>query len=187
MARHRTIEENTILDAAERVIGTKGAANFTLEDVAIEAGISKGSVVRDCGTKQDLVRAIVKRRFGEWQLLLDEAEQAQPVQGAAARIRAHVQVATGTFPQEQRAVARNLCASLSNDGELTKIINEHYEREFASVSASGATVGARLAFLALEGMRSLEWFGIHSWPDGERQKLLAEIAELALLDDLKGE
>ncbi|WP_127754854.1 MULTISPECIES: TetR/AcrR family transcriptional regulator [unclassified Devosia] len=184
MARHRTIEENTILDAAERVIAQNGAANFTLEDVAVEAGISKGSVVRDCGSKQDLIRLIVKRRFNEWQRMLDQAELDQPVQGASGRIAAHVELTMAALPQEQRAVARNLCASLTNDLELTKVISEHYEREIQAVSAPGATAGARLAFLALEGMRSLEWFGTHSWPDGERQELLAEIGKLAQLDDL---
>ena len=181
MARHKTIEEAAILDAAERVIAEKGAANFTLDAVAVQAGISKGSVVRDYGTKQDLIRAIVRRRFTEWQDMLDKAEQAHPASGAAARIAAHVEV-SALIPEEQRAAARNLGSSLTNDQELMRIINEHYGREIGAVSGPGSPSGALLAFLALEGLRSLELFGSHQWSDAERQDLLARISALAQSD-----
>ena len=182
MARHRTIDDCTILDAAERVIAEIGAANFTLEAVANQAGISKGSVVRDYGSKQDLVRAIVKRRFNDWRAMLDAAEQAHPVPGAAARIDAHVEVTSAWVPQEQRAAARNLCSSLTNDDELMAIVNEHFEREIAAISAPGAASGALLAFLALEGIRSLELFGGHGWSEDQRRELLDQIAVLARSD-----
>lgn len=179
MARHRTIDDNAILDAAERVIIENGAANLTLDAVAACAGISKGSVVRDCGTKQDLIRAIVRRRFSEYQTMLDEAERAQPSQGPQARIAAHVQVATLPLPEEKRVAASQLAYSLANDKQLIDIISEHFGREIDAVSAPGSNAGALLAFLALEGIKSIELFGSHKWPDAERKRLLARIAELA--------
>ena len=182
MARHRTIEEDTILDSAERVIIENGAANFTLDAVAACAGISKGSVVRDYGTKQDLIRAIVRRRFNEYQAMLDDAERAQPAQGPQARIAAHVELACLPLPEEQRVAASQLCYSLANDRQLTDIITAHYQREIEAVSAPGVNSGALLALLALEGIKSIELFGSHKWPDAERERLLARIAKLANSD-----
>lgn len=182
MARHRTIEEDTILDAAERVIIENGAANFTLDAVAASAGISKGSVVRDYGTKQDLIRAIVRRRFNEYQAMLDEAGRAQPGHGAQARMAAHVQVAALPLPEEQRVAASQLCYSLANDKQLIDIISEHYRREIGAVTAPGDNSGALLAFLALEGLKSVELFGSHRWPEVERERLLGQIAKLAISD-----
>lgn len=180
MARLRTIDENTILDAAERVIVENGAANLTLDAVAAAAGISKGSVVRDCGSKQDLIRAIVRRRFGEYQAMLDDAEQAQAEQGPKARLAAHITVAVVGLPAEQRVAAMQLCSSLSNDTALDGIVAEHYRREIAAISAAGP--GAILVFLAVEGMKSLEFFGNYKWSDEERELILAKITKLAETD-----
>lgn len=177
MARHRTIDEDAILDAAERVIVENGAANFTLDAVALDAGISKGSVVRDYGSKHDLIRAIVRRRFGEYQTMLDDAERAQDTEGPQARIAAHIEVASVVLPEEKRVAAMQLCSSLANDSELTEIVVEHYRREIEAISAAGS--GALLALLAVEGMKSLEFFGSHKWSDAERQRLLARITRLA--------
>jgi len=174
MARHRTIDENAILDAAERAIVEHGAANFTLDAVAAMAGISKGSVVRDYGSKQDLIRAIVRRHFDEYEAMLDAAEQA-----TASRIAAHVDVAGVSLTEEQRIAATNLCSSLSNDHELTGVITAHYQREIATIAAPGADRAALLAFLALEGLKSLELFGSYKWPDADRGALLADISRLS--------
>ena len=48
MARPRTIDLDRVLDAGERVVMRDGASNLTLDAVATEAGISKGSVLYDC-------------------------------------------------------------------------------------------------------------------------------------------
>lgn len=179
MARHRTIDETTILDAAERVIVENGAANLTLDAVANEAGISKGSVVRDYGSKKDLIRAIVGRRFGEYQSMLDEAADKQAHQGPQARIAAHMELAEVVLPEEQRLAANQLCSALANDKHLVEIVASHYRREIDAIRAPGAAPDAILAFLAVEGLKSLEFFGGHRWPEGERQELLKRIAALA--------
>jgi hypothetical protein len=32
-----------------------------------------------------------------------------------------------------------------------------------------------LAFLAVEGLKLIEWLGLHSWPEPERKLLIAEM------------
>ncbi|MCR8492651.1 MULTISPECIES: helix-turn-helix domain-containing protein [Hyphomicrobiales] len=44
MSRAKTIDENTILDAAEAVIREDGAAGLTIEAVARKAGVSVGGL-----------------------------------------------------------------------------------------------------------------------------------------------
>ena len=55
--RGKEIDRDRILDAAERVIMESGGRNFTLDDVAEQAGISKGGLVYTFATKDGLVRA----------------------------------------------------------------------------------------------------------------------------------
>ena len=62
MGRHRVIDRDAMLDAAERVVVRDGAAKLSLDAVATEAGISKASVLYDYKTKHALIRALVERR-----------------------------------------------------------------------------------------------------------------------------
>ena len=54
----RNRRENKILDAAEKVFSTVGYANTKMEDIAKEAGMSKGSVYFYFDTKENLYMAI---------------------------------------------------------------------------------------------------------------------------------
>ena len=61
MGRKRVISEHQVLDAAERVVVTKGAARLTIEAVASQAGISKATVLYYYKTKKALIQAVVDR------------------------------------------------------------------------------------------------------------------------------
>lgn len=50
-----------ILDAAERLLGRYGYRKMTVEDVAVEAGIGKGTVYLSFRSKEDVVLATVDR------------------------------------------------------------------------------------------------------------------------------
>ena len=52
---------NSILDAAERVIQARGLPDTKTDDIAKEAGISKGCVFYHFASKQDLLLGIVNR------------------------------------------------------------------------------------------------------------------------------
>ena len=55
MGRKRVIDQEQVLDAAQRVVARDGAARLTLDAVAEEAGISKASVIYDYKSKQALI------------------------------------------------------------------------------------------------------------------------------------
>ena len=63
VGRPRTIDRESVLDAAQAVAARDGAAYLTLEAVATEAGISKASVLYDYKNKQALMRAVIERRI----------------------------------------------------------------------------------------------------------------------------
>ena len=57
----RTHKENTIITAAEKVFSAVGFANTKMEDVAKQAGISKGTVYFYFDTKENLYMAVTYR------------------------------------------------------------------------------------------------------------------------------
>ena len=50
-----------ILDAVERLINNRGTRKLTIEAVAVEAGMSKGGVLYNFRSKQELLRGVVLR------------------------------------------------------------------------------------------------------------------------------
>lgn len=175
MGRKRLIDQEHVLDAAQRVVGRDGAARLTLEAVAVEAGISKASVLYDYKSKQALIAALVDRSVAA-----DNAFNGQMTErlgGAAnAAIRGRLLAAAEPFPDDFRAVALNLCAALAQDAQLRRTIQRNQDEVIAAISADSANPrGALLAYLALEGLKLLESLDYHTWPKAERDRILREI------------
>ena len=175
MGRKRVIDQEQVLDAAQRVVARDGAARLTLDAVAVEAGISKASVLYDYKSKQALIAALVDRSVAA-----DNAFNAQMTERVAgttnAAIRGRLLAAAAPFPDDFRAVALNLCAALAQDAELRQTIQRNQDEVIADISASSANPrGALLAYLALEGLKLLESLDYHTWPRDERDRILREI------------
>ncbi|MGF9564853.1 TetR/AcrR family transcriptional regulator [Neorhizobium sp. JUb45] len=175
MGRKRVIDQQAVLDAAERVVGRDGAANLTLDAVAREAGINKASVIYDHKTKQALVEAVVDRAFER-----DNAHHARIEDGIGEPedrpIRARITAAAEPPPEEFRAVALNLSAALALDAGLRRKMQTNQASTITRiVEASPSPRGALLAYLALEGLKFLEHLDFHHFTREERDRLLREI------------
>lgn len=179
MGRKKSIDQGRILDAAEAVVAGVGAARLTLEGVAREAGISKGSVVYDYGSKQALLEAMVQRavaRDNAFNQAATESCDAPENRTLHGRITAAAQ----PFPDAFRAVALNICAALAQDQQLRAAIQNNQNAVIARIrdEADGER-GPMLAYLALEGLKLLESLDYHQWPGAERAALVEDIRWLA--------
>ncbi|TKT76123.1 TetR/AcrR family transcriptional regulator [Aquamicrobium sp. LC103] len=179
MSRPRVINQDEILDAAEAVVLRDGAAKLTLDAVALEAGISKASVIYDYKTKQALIKAVIERRASaERDRLKLIIEALGCVQNAC--ILGHIKAAASVISDETRSVGVNLCSALSQDTELTSGFQELCRQDIETIlETSENPRSALLAFLAVEGLKLLEFIGVHSWPENERNEILREIEMLA--------
>tara|TARA_S200002703_G_scaffold19383_1_gene15721 strand:+ start:207 stop:797 length:591 start_codon:yes stop_codon:yes gene_type:complete len=175
VGRPRSIDREAVLDAAQAVAARDGAGHLTLESVAIEAGISKASVLYDYKTKQALMKAVIERRIATENNRIEEIEQhLGPVPNVA--IRARLSSELQELSDEDRKVALSLCAVVSQDADLRRPVQDMFARRIAHVmETSDKPRGSILAFLAVEGLKSLEWLGLHQWPSEERKRLLSEI------------
>lgn len=179
VGRKKSIDRDRVLDAAEAVVAGVGAARLTLEGVAQEAGISKGSVVYDYGSKQALLEAMVQRavaRDNAFNEAAAESCDAPENRTLYGRIAAAAQ----PFPDAFRAAALNICAALAQDQNLRAAIQENQSAVIARIraEADGAR-GPMLAYLALEGLKLLESLDYHQWSEAERDALLGDIRWLA--------
>jgi AcrR family transcriptional regulator len=179
MGRKRVIDQEAILDAAERVVGRDGSVNLTLEAVAKEAGISKASVLYDYRSKQALIEKIVERAFKR------DNEHHAAVEshlngGASCAILGRIAAAALPPPEAFRAVALNLSAALTLDDQLRQKMRVNQAAIIDRVLDTAASPrGALLAYLALEGVKLLEHLDFHQFAPAERARIISEITWLA--------
>lgn len=65
MPRPRVTESNSVLDAAARRLASHGIAGTTVDDVAAEAGVSRATVYRYIGGKDEIVQGVIGREAKE--------------------------------------------------------------------------------------------------------------------------
>lgn len=66
LARRKEIDRDHILDSAEEIILESGGRQFTLDAVAARAGISKGGLVYNFATKDELIAAALDRELARF-------------------------------------------------------------------------------------------------------------------------
>lgn len=175
MGRKRVIDQQAVLNAAERVVGRDGAANLTIDAVAKEAGVNKASVLYDHKSKQALVEAIINRAFQR-----DNAYHAgieeQISEPQDRVIKGRILAASDPPNDEFKAVALNLSAALALDVGLRGKMQESQARTIARIKeTSPSPGGALLAYLALEGLKFLEHLDFHHFVREDRDRILREI------------
>lgn len=176
MARPRSIDREKLLDAAEEIVRSQGAAALTIDALARACGITKGGVQYAFGTKDDIIDAM----FARWNRDYDArfaaiaGEESDPLQ----RIRAHV--AAMREPDEvAMAKAASLMAGLMQTPEHLASTQEWYRERLAGLD-TGSAEGrrARLAFLACEGAFLLHFLRFMPLEDAEWQAAFEDIAGL---------
>lgn len=179
MARLRTIDNDALLDAAERVAIRDGAVGLSIDAVAREAGISKSRVVYDYKSKSGLLQALVERRL---RVENDRVLAAVTAHGDSANpeLCGRIAAAKDTPDEDDRAIALTLCAAMSSEEPLQAMVRDMVKRDLDAVTAHARHAPrAVTAYLALHGMMSLEYLDIHRWTESERGAILTEILNLA--------
>ncbi|WP_374299210.1 TetR family transcriptional regulator [Paracoccus sp. (in: a-proteobacteria)] len=181
MARPRSIDRERLLDAAEDLVRSQGAAALTIDALARACGITKGGVQYAFGTKDDILDAM----FARWNRDYDVkfAALAGPDASPDRRLRAHV-LATRDGDDVSMTKAASLMAGLMQTPEHLASTEAWYRDRLAGLDvATPEGRRARLAFLACEGAFLLHYLRFMPQDDAEWRAIFADIA--GLLDDAR--
>ena len=113
----------TILGAANRVLAAKAAEGFTLEAVALEAGVSKGGLLYHFPSKKKLIEGMIALSISRIDAALAEELEQSGGDYLTAYIRASFRTAV-----EPEQVSRAMMAATANDPELLEPIRARFER-----------------------------------------------------------
>jgi AcrR family transcriptional regulator len=93
-ARKSRRREGDVIEAAAKVFYAKGYADATVQDIADELGILKGSLYHYVDTKEDLLFQLIEQVHSEVQRILDEIqaeEDLKPLERVALYVRRQVE------------------------------------------------------------------------------------------------
>jgi len=165
-----------LLEAAELLVIRDGVSRLTLEAVASEAGMSKGSLLYHFPTKDDLIRGMVVRLIERF----EEDVEASRDEGPGGWVRGYARATFG-WAEEPREVAVDaaLLATMANNPKLLDPLRERYEVWQRRIEDDGLDplVGTLLR-LAADGVWLTALFGLAP-SDGElKEGVLRALIEL---------
>ena len=178
--RSREDVSEALIEAAAALASERGSGRVTVRDIAARAGVNATFVHRYYGSKQNLMRAAVKRAQERLAMRIEEVPDV--VEGAAAIVHATLQerelIATLT-----RAALDGVFADIPASNPAMTILVERFRKEAADHGRGGrhdprivvACLSAATVGYALLGDYIRHGTGLDGRPDDEVEALLVEV------------
>lgn len=171
MAGGRPTSRKKILAAAVAVARESGPGNVSLDAVAGRAGVSKGGLLYNFPTKAKLMQALVAEHLEEFEAALarSTASAKGAARGRQGLLAAYVRLSEAEC-EAAKASASWLLAAMAEDPDFLAPIKAFKRRLLDRLKPEAPDVaGMLVAFLALEGLRSMKLFGLDVLTEEERE------------------
>ncbi|MFG1425973.1 TetR/AcrR family transcriptional regulator [Roseixanthobacter glucoisosaccharinicivorans] len=163
------ITREGLLEIAEGIVRSEGAAGLTIDALARAAGISKGGVQYSFSSKDDLVRALIERWTHGFDELLGEIDDVPP----ADLVRKYIKVMRSSQAAMNAKMAGLMIAYIQNPQNIMET-RQWYRSMFERLGGGTSDAqAARVALLAVEGLFLLRIVGIDE--DGEWSAFLDDV------------
>jgi TetR/AcrR family fatty acid metabolism transcriptional regulator len=153
----------TIMEAALHVVSRKGLAGATMQEIAAEAGIAKGTIYLYFKSREELVERTARWAIEALRARLRPIFEAEG-EPFAERLRALVETKIAFF-HEHRQFFRIYLSVFASDSEVRRRKSTHYDEHLATLSGLLARAmkkgeiaagdSDRLAFFVAEGIHSV--------------------------------
>jgi AcrR family transcriptional regulator len=167
-----------ILDAAAELVSEIGAGRLTLEAVADRAGLSKGGLLYNFPSKDALLQGMIERMIEE---VSAEKDALRGSLEGARNLDARLSVATAlkTRCGKMKEIANGLLAASAENPRLLEPARRVIAEEWRKLrSTSEDSSAAMLAWLAIEGLSSLELHDLSPVSARERDEIVSAIYRL---------
>lgn len=175
MSGHRPSSREKILAAAAELADIVGPGNLSLDAVAQRAGVSKGGLLYNFPTKAKLMQALVQ----DYLKTFEEALSAKSTGDEANSLAAYIELSAQECGQKQPSAA-GVLAALAEDPDFFNPIRD-FKRHLLDRLKAENTDTAKLivAFLVIEGLRSMKLFDMDILHDDERNMAIAYLLDQA--------
>jgi AcrR family transcriptional regulator len=174
----RPSSRERILDAAADLVAEIGAGRLTLEAVAERAGLSKGGLLYNFPSKQALLRGMVERLI---QRGTSEKERMRGELAGRRNVEALLSVAMYLENSCGRTdpVTKGLIAALAEDPSLLEPLREKVAAHWSLLKRESEDPdAAAIAWLATEGLHSLELHEVSPIDEADRERITEALTRL---------
>ena len=179
----------TLLDAAERIVVSQGVARMTLEEVAREAGVSKGGLLYHFRSKDALTQGMIERFVGRFDAAVTLAHDGD-AEPTGRWIRAYVRATAGQTPltgEEFDRANGALTAALANFPERLEAVREQSLRHQAEIEGDTLDpVFATIIRFAIDGIWLGQNFDLIHLDPRMKAAVIDRLLAWTRLDDLPG-
>lgn len=177
MGRHKTIDRERILDAAEKITLENGPASLTIAAVAQEIGITNGGVQYSFRSKEALIAAIFERWCEDYERRAATIE-ALP-DDSHHPIRTHLALAA-RYDERARSRAASTLMSVLQSPQHVALIRKWYRDRLPELTPKDdMDRQLRLAFLAMEGAFLMRLLGLLEMTADEWGSIVEDVGQLA--------
>ncbi len=171
--------KDRILDAAERVVLEQGAARLTLDAVAHQASMSKGGLLYNFPSKEDLIRGMVARLTERFDADLERRAHEDP-KIAGRHTRAYVDACSPVALSTQHdAVCAGLLAAVATNLSLLEPLRSAARAMQSKLTDDGIDpVLASIVRLAVDGLWMSDLFGVDPMDENLRIQVLERLRAL---------
>ena len=169
--------QKAILDAANRIVIQQGVERLTLEQVAAEAGISKGGLLYHFPTKEALIKGMINQYLERF---TEDFNQAAEKEGDTPG-RWNRSYLTTTFADNQRTprMSSGLLAAIATDPGLLAPLQERFREWLALLDQDGIDpTTAAIIRLVADGLWLVELFGLSAPDAAMKGKILQAVEEM---------
>ena len=138
-----------ILDAANKVLMEKGVEGFTLEMVALEAGVSKGGLLYHYPSKKQLIQGMIERMIAK----VDAALEEELIKSNGDYLSAYIHASFRTTTEPEK-LSYALFAAIANEPDLIEPLRSRFYKiqdRLSSVADVQPEI-ATLIRLSLDGL-----------------------------------
>lgn len=174
-ARGRPSSRERILDAAEELVREVGAGRLTLDAVAERAGLSKGGLLYNFPSKDALLQGMLERMIAGSSAERD-ALRGELAGRRNAEVRAAIAAALKTRCDEMKGFATGILAASAENPRLLEPVRAAIREQWEAIKATSDDLDdAILAWLAVEGLSSLEMHDLSPFSPADRERAIAAV------------
>jgi len=176
-ARGRPSSRDRIVSAAGDLIRCEGAARLSLDAVAERAAISKGGLLYNFRTKRELLHAVIADYV---ETLREESVarraalgEGEPNRACRGHLAASLAVCSRVGPPPA-----GILAAIAEDPSLLDTLRAYNAELLAAMAADDDPDLSLIAFLAMEGLASLDLFDTNPLGESEMERVVARLEAL---------
>lgn len=170
---------HVIINAAAAIVASEGVRSLTMDAVAKAAGVSKGTIFYNFGSKEGLITAMVQELVDVTEARIEKSQSVDPLPGSWLRGFVNTSVRDETEAGALRNLSFAVIAAVAGDLKLLKPMEERQSYWRSKINSDGISAPlGHLIRLAADGMWFNDIAGMPAVDEQEREAVIDLLIQL---------